>query len=144
MHLRLCTDGFNPFGYSSTPYSCWPILITVYNLPSWKCLKRQYIFLNMVTPSLKSPGKNIDVFLRPLIEKLKELWRVRVNTYDVSRRQNFQMKVALLWTISDFPTYDILSGWSTHRTLSCPYCKERTKVFTIKSDGKASFFDCHL
>ena len=53
------------------------------------------------------------------------------------------MKVALLWIISDFPAYDMLSGWSTHERLSCPYCMERTKAFILRSGGKASFFDCH-
>ena len=89
IRLGLCIDGFNPFGYSSTPYSYWSVLITVYNLSPWMCLKRQYIFLNMIIPGLKSPGRNIDVFLIPLIEQLKQLWGVGVNTYDVSRRQNF-------------------------------------------------------
>ena len=40
VRLGLCTDGFNPFGHSSTPYSCWPVLITIYNLPPWICFKR--------------------------------------------------------------------------------------------------------
>ena len=33
MRLGLSTDGFNPFGHSTVPYSCWPVFITPYNLP---------------------------------------------------------------------------------------------------------------
>nr|GMC49021.1 uncharacterized protein LOC109191868 [Ipomoea batatas] len=33
VRLGLCTDGFQPFGQSGQQYSCWPIIITPYNLP---------------------------------------------------------------------------------------------------------------
>lgn len=33
MRVGLCADGFNPFGHSNVPYSCWPILVIVCNLP---------------------------------------------------------------------------------------------------------------
>ena len=48
-----------------------------------------------------------------------------------------------MWTINDFPAYGMLSGWSTHGKLACPYCMENNKVFTLANGGKASFFDCH-
>ena len=48
-----------------------------------------------------------------------------------------------MWTISDFPAYGMLSGWSTHGKLACPYCMENNKAFTLANGGKASFFDCH-
>jgi len=31
----------------------------------------------------KNSGKKLDVFLRPLIDELKNLWSVGVETYDV-------------------------------------------------------------
>jgi len=33
----------------------------------------------------------------------------------------FFMKAALMWTINDFPAYGMLSGWSTHGRLACPW-----------------------
>jgi hypothetical protein len=33
VRLGLCIDEFNPFGSFAAPYSCWPIILTVYNLP---------------------------------------------------------------------------------------------------------------
>jgi len=42
-------------------------------------------------------------------------------------KQNFMMKVALMWTINDFPTYGMLSGWSTSGRLACPYCMNNSK-----------------
>ncbi|XP_038987986.1 uncharacterized protein LOC120112507 [Phoenix dactylifera] len=143
VRLGLCTDGFNPFSQSARPYSCWPVFVTVYNLPPSICMKRPYIFLSLVIFGPKSPGKSIDVLLRPLIDELKILWEVGVTTYDIFRKENFQMKAVLLWTINDFPAYDMLSGWSTHGKLACPYCLENSKTFTLQHGWKTSFFDCH-
>ncbi|OMO57998.1 Transposon, En/Spm-like protein [Corchorus capsularis] len=143
VRLGLCTDGFSPFGPNAKPYSCWPVIITVYNLPPWMCMKQPYMSLNMIIPGPKNPGKHIDVFLRPLIDELSHLWNVGVETYDAFRKQNFKLHAALLWTINDFPAYGMLSGWSTHGRLSCPYCMENTKAFQLKHGRKTSFFDCH-
>jgi len=48
-----------------------------------------------------------------------------------------------MWTINDFPAYGMLSGWSTHEKLPCPYCIENNKAFTLRNGGNASFFYCH-
>jgi hypothetical protein len=48
-----------------------------------------------------------------------------------------------MWTINVFPAYGMLSGWSTHEKLACPYCMENNKAFTLTKGGKTSFFDCH-
>nr|GEU49243.1 DNA-directed RNA polymerase subunit beta' [Tanacetum cinerariifolium] len=34
-------------------------------------------------------------------------------------------------------------GWSTHGKLSCPYCLEKSKAFTLKHGKKTSFYNCH-
>jgi len=48
-----------------------------------------------------------------------------------------------MWTINDFPAYGMLSGWSTHGKLACPYFMENNKAFMLTNGGKASFFYCH-
>ena len=103
--LGLSTDGFQPFGQSGQQYSSWPIILTPYNLPPWLCMKSEYMFLTVIVPGPNNPKFKIDIFLQPLIEELKQLWNMGVETYDVDKKQNFLMRVALLWTISDFPAY---------------------------------------
>jgi len=66
-----------------------------------------------------------------------------VTTYDITRKQNFTMRVAVIWTISDFPAYSILSGWMTAGRLSCPYCVENIKSFRVKHGNKHCWLDCH-
>jgi len=63
--------------------------------------------------------------------------------YDVSLNQNFNLKAVLLWTISDFPAYSMLSEWTTHGKLSCPICMESTKSFYLPNGRKTCWFDCH-
>ena len=53
------------------------------------------------------------------------------------------MLATLMWTISDFPAYSMLSGWSTTGKLACPYCMEHSQAFTLTSGQKTSWFDNH-
>jgi hypothetical protein len=74
IRLGLASDGFNPFGMQNVTYSCWPVILIPYNLPPWLYEKQSYWIMSMLIPGKKSPGMNIDVYLRTLIEELKELW----------------------------------------------------------------------
>ena len=132
VRLGLSTDGFQPFGQSGKQYSSWPVILTPYNLPPWLCMKEHFMFLTVLVPGPRNPKDKLDVFLQPLIDELKQLWEVGVPTYDISLKQNFQMRAMLLWTISDFPAYSMLSGWSTAGRLACPHCMENTDAFTLE------------
>ena len=100
--------------------------------------------------------------MQPLVAELISLWHDGVLTYDVSRKQDFVMRAAVIWTISDFPAYSMLSGmsificltfpffangfifslflliklfligWSTSGKYACPYCMEETDAFSLK------------
>lgn len=39
VRLGLAADGFNPFGNMSSAYSTWLVILSVYNLPPWMCMK---------------------------------------------------------------------------------------------------------
>ena len=106
-------------------------------------MKDEYMFMSIIVPGPRNPKEKLDVFLQPLIEELKHLWEVGVQTYDVSSKQNFQMQAALMWTISDFPIYSMLSGWSTTEKLACPYYMENFDAFSLSRGGKTSWFDNH-
>ena len=106
-------------------------------------MKEEYMFLTVIVPGPKNPKNKLDVFLQPLIAKLKELWEVGVETYDVSKKRNFQLRVALMWKISDFPAYSMLSGWGTAGKYVCLYCMEDSDAFSLTKGGKMSWFDNH-
>ncbi|XP_058731844.1 uncharacterized protein LOC131603526 isoform X1 [Vicia villosa] len=144
VRLGLCTDGFTPYiQASSTPYSCWPVIVTPYNLPPEMCMTKPYLFLTCLVPGPYNPKAKIDVYLQPLIDDLQRLWRDGILTYDISMQQNFVMRAHLMWTINDFPAYGMLSGWGTQGRLACPYCMGSTDSFTLRYGGKSCWFDCH-
>ena len=91
-------------------------------------MKQHYFFMSLLIPGPKGPGNDIDVFLRPLIDELKDLWEIVVYTYDTSTQENFQMRVAIMWTINDFPAYAYTSSWSTQGHLACPCCAMRLSI----------------
>ncbi|KAL9666810.1 hypothetical protein QQ045_001152 [Rhodiola kirilowii] len=143
VRLGLCTNGFNPWGMSSKQYSVWPVMVTPYNLPPWLCMNTRFIWLTILIPGPSNPKKRLDIYLRPLIDDLVHLWSVGVDTYDANRKQSFTLRAALMWTVSDYPAYAMLSGWSTQGKLGCPYCMEDTKTFVLKNGRKVSYFGCH-
>ena len=94
----------------STTHSTWHVILIPYNLPPWMCMKRSYFILSLLIPGPTSPRNDIDMYLQPLVEELKELWDVRVEMFDMSTKRSFQMHIALLWTINDLPKYGDISG----------------------------------
>ncbi|XP_062100718.1 uncharacterized protein LOC133806640 [Humulus lupulus] len=137
VRLGLAADGFNPFGNMSLSYSMWPVVLANYNLPPWMCMKDNNFLLTLLIPGPKSPGKNMDVFLRPLVDELKELWTNGIETRDATSNSMFKMRAALLWTINDFPARSSLSGWSGQGYKACPTCNEDTS--SIRVIGKTSY-----
>jgi len=84
LRLAVAIDGFNPFGNFSTTYSMWPVLVVPLNLPPWECVNPANCFMSLLIPGLKSPGKDFDVFLEPLIEELLQLWSGVMTYYAAS------------------------------------------------------------
>lgn len=74
VRLDLASDGFNPFGNMCNSYSMWPVILVLYNLPLWKCIKELYFMMSLLISGPKAPGRYTDVYLHPLIDELKELW----------------------------------------------------------------------
>ncbi|XP_042460501.1 uncharacterized protein LOC122044019 [Zingiber officinale] len=129
LRLGLATDGFNPFGDLSSRYSCWPVILVNYNLPPLMCMAKKNLMLTLLIPGPKQPGNDIDVYLEPLVEDLKELWDIGVETYDAFNKSVFNMKAILMWTINDFPAYGNLAGCATKGKFGCPICGEGHRRF---------------
>jgi len=101
------------------------------------------MFLSLLILGPRNPKGNLDIYMQPLIEEVTHFWEVGIMTFDIARKQNFNMKVAMMWTVSDFPAYGMLSGWMMAGRLLYPYYMEKTKSFRLKHGNKHSWFDCH-
>ncbi|XP_042405093.1 uncharacterized protein LOC121995413 [Zingiber officinale] len=139
VRLGLTTDGFNPFKNQSMSYSTWPVVLMPYNLPPWESMKPHSIILSTLIPGPKAPGNDIDVYLRPLLTELKDLWENGITTYDACNKEMFQMRAVLLWTITDFPGLGCLSGWNTYAKNACPTCADKTDAVYLNNGRKWSF-----
>jgi hypothetical protein len=51
--FALSTDGMNPFGKNRTVHSTWPVILTMYNIPTWLCHKRKYLMLSILSQGPK-------------------------------------------------------------------------------------------
>ena len=87
-------------------------------------MKDPYMILSLLILECKAPENKIDVYLRLLVDDLKELWNEGIKTYDASMQHSFKLHAALLKTINDFLAYANLSGRSTKEKLACLICNE--------------------
>lgn len=141
VRLGLASDGFNPYRSMNSSYSTWPIVLVNYNLPPWLCMKQENLILSTLISGPDSPKNSIDVYMQPLIAELKALWNVGVETYDSLTDGNFNLRASVLWTISDFPGYAMLSGWSTKGKLACPVCHYETSSNYLKHSKKMCYMN---
>jgi hypothetical protein len=142
VRLSLSTDGFQPYSSDSTAYSCWSVFMMPYNLSPNKCLKVGFIFLALVIPGPKEPKNQMNIFLHPLMEELKELWQW-VDAYGSHLKYQFNLRAAYLWSIHDYLAYGKFVGWCVHGRLNCPVCMDESNALMLQHDRKVSFFDCH-
>ncbi|XP_022008035.2 uncharacterized protein LOC110907351 [Helianthus annuus] len=139
IRFGLSSDGMNPFRTMSSCRSTWPVLLCIYNLPPWLCMKRKYIMMSLLIQGPKQPGNDIDVYLSPLIDEMKTLWSTGVNVYDAYKKENFTLRAMIFCTISDFPAYGNLSGYSTKGKRACPICEDETRSIWLNNCKKTVY-----
>jgi len=139
LRLGLASDGMNPFGNLSTSHSSWLVLLMIYNLPPWLCMKRKYIMLSMIIVGLRQPGNDIDVYLTHLIEDMRKLLVDGVDVYDGNVQQTFRLRAMIFCNINDFPTYGNLSGCSVKGHHACPICEKNMSYIQLKHGNKAVY-----
>ncbi|KAL8146611.1 hypothetical protein AgCh_004366 [Apium graveolens] len=141
VRLGIATDGFNPFRKMSATHSTWPIVVVNYNLPPWLNMKPENLILSTIIPGPYDMGNNIDVYMQPLIEELKELWKTGVETYDAATNHKFTLRASVLLTISDFPGYAMMSGWSIKGKLACLVFHYETSSMYLKHNKKLCYMN---
>src|SRR3954463_6970489 len=127
LRFGLSTDGFNPFGEHSSSHSTWPVTLCIYNLPPWLCMKRKFIMMPVLIQGPRQPGNDIDVYLRPLVEELLQLWREEgVPVWDEHEQKEFNLRALFFVTINDWPALSNISGQSNKGYNACTHCLGET------------------
>jgi hypothetical protein len=97
--LALSIDGFQPHSDANSLYSSWPVFVMPYSLLPNKCLKQGSVFLALVILCPKEPRKQVNIFLCPLIEEMKELWQGVDSTYVLS----IYGQSVIIWHMGNLP-----------------------------------------
>jgi hypothetical protein len=133
----LSTDGMNPFGEQSCSHSTWPVTLCIYNLPPWLCMKRKLIMMPVLIQGPKQPGNDIDVYLRPLVDELLQLWaEPGVHVWDEHKQEEFDLRALLFVTINDWPALNNISGQSNKGYNACTYCLNQTEIIYLDKSRK--------
>lgn len=128
--LGLATNRVDLFGNLSISYSTWSMIVIIFNLPPWLCIKQPYCMLsllmriellemkvmstdNIQQQSYKSYG-TMELILMMLLERSSFVWLMP------------------FYEPYDFPTYANLSYWSTKGALACLTCNKETLFYSIE------------
>jgi hypothetical protein len=76
-------------------------------------------------------SRNVDVYLWPLIEELQILWS-GVQTFDVSSKESFNLRVMCIWSVHDFLVYGLFASCVTKGHVGCLPCGLTTYFHSSK------------
>jgi hypothetical protein len=112
LRLSIAMDGINPYSLQNTNYYVWPVVVINNNIPPWLSMKNEHLMLALIVPGRRQV-KNMDVYLQPLVDELKELWE-GIHVYDVSRpittERSFTLYGICSYTTHDYPGLGVFSG----------------------------------
>ncbi|CAN6556377.1 unnamed protein product [Malus baccata var. baccata] len=137
VRLGLASDGFNPFGKMRNDHSTWPVVLSVYNLPPWMCMKQPNLLLSLLIPGLRSPGKEIDVYMRPLIDELNELWEKNIHDSVVGTLLGIEKSKDGLAARADLEVLNIRRSQHPRREGNRTFLPPA--LFTLKREEKTAF-----
>jgi hypothetical protein len=102
------------------------------------------MMLTILVSGLKQPGNRIDVYLRPLVDDFKILWKPSVlEVWDEFKREEFTMHAMLFTTINDNLAHRNLSGQNKRKGAACPRCLEDTCAVWQRHSKKYVFSGHH-
>ncbi|GKB57073.1 putative transposase-associated domain-containing protein [Tanacetum coccineum] len=136
LRLGISADGVD-VNTGNRHHSVWLVLTIIYNLPPWLCMKRKFIMLSVLISGY--PGNDIDVFLEPLVDDLHTLFETGVDTYDVSIKDNFNLRAVVLWTINDYPALGTLCSCPYSGFKGCVVCGKDIHCVRLSASSKQSY-----
>ena len=131
-NFALCIniDWFQPFKHST--YSAGAIYIAVQNLPRRNRYLTENTILVVIIPGPREPRENVNTYLRPIVNELKELWTGVIMTNAVGAQ--VLVRAALMCVSCDILASRKVSGFLGH----CAYhgCSRCLKAFPTESFGE--------
>jgi hypothetical protein len=92
----------------------------------------------------KQPGNDIDVYLRPLVDKLLQLWaKPGVCVWDEHKQEEFDLRALLFVTINDWPALSTILGQSNKGYNACTHCLDEIKSIYLDKYRKNVYLYNH-
>jgi hypothetical protein len=86
-------------------------------------MKRKFIMMAVLIKGPKQPGNAIDVYLRPLVDELLQLWaEPGIRVWDKHKQEEFDLRALLFVTINEWPALSNISGQSNKGYNACMRC----------------------
>jgi hypothetical protein len=86
-------------------------------------MKQKFIMMSVLIQGLKQPDNDIDVYLRPLVEELLQLWKNEgVRVWDEYKQEEFNLRALLFVTINDLPALSNLLRQTNKGYNACTHC----------------------
>ncbi|XP_066347640.1 uncharacterized protein [Miscanthus floridulus] len=93
------------------------------------------------TDGMNPFGVHINVYLRPLIDDFKELWKVEgIRVYDGFKKEHFNLRVMLFTTITDILGHRSMSGQSKGEK-DCFHCLDDIETIWLNHSKKRVYKD---
>ena len=103
LQLNITMDRINPYSLQNTNYYVFPIVLINNNKSPWLSMNNENLTFALIVSSRRQV-KNMDIYLQPLVNQLKELWE-RINIYYVSRPITVE-RIFMLYGICAYTTHD--------------------------------------
>jgi hypothetical protein len=100
-------------------------------------MKRKFIRMLVLIQGPKQDRNDIDVYLRPLVEELLQLWStIGVRVWDEYKQEYFNLRALLFVTINDWPALSNLSRQSNKGYNVCTHCFHDLEGIFLKKISK--------
>jgi hypothetical protein len=102
-------------------------------------MKDSNFILPVLIPGRSSAASDMDVYFEPLVDDLLDMFVNGVRTYDASKGEYFQLRVVVLWTITDLPGLGSVSGFVVSGEAACPDFHSLICSIRLGNGGKSCY-----
>jgi hypothetical protein len=93
-------------------------------------MKRKFIMMPVLIQGPRQPSNNIEVYLRPLVDELLQLWaNPGVRVWDEHKQKEFDLRALLFITINDWPALSNILGQTNKGYKACMHCLQEKNVY---------------
>ena len=96
-------------------------------------MNHKFSMMPVLIQGPKQPDNDIDVYLRPLVEEILQLWHEPgIRVWDEHKQEEFNLRALLFVTINDWPALSNLSGQSNKGYNACTHCLDETESIYLE------------